>query len=759
MPPSIRRWATHPAVLYTLAWTLLLAILFAPLWTGGVILNPMSDGKDGYVTRHFAAEMIAQWGEVPRWNSYIFGGMPFLGAMHGDQVYPVSVALRAIFPPALGIGLGMLLHLWAGALGLLVFLRKQPLSWTAAMVGATAYGLGGPFLSLFFPGHDGKIYVLGMLPWAMTAILLAARTLRPTYFAAWGALIGLMLLSPHFQMTYYASLLMGAFVILCLVTELDTPRRRLLMLAGMGVASVFGLMLAAAQLMPFVEYLPFSPRSAAGSSSTGWEYATSWAMPAVELIGTLWGGFNGWLLETYWGTNAFKLHSDYLGLLTGVLALTALILTPKGPSRRVIWFFAGAVGFGVLWVLGGQTPFYQLPYHLLPGIAKTRAASMMWGQVSMCVAVLAAYGVYALETMPAERRGRWARRTSLATGIVVAILLLVSGSLIPGLAVFGRQDAAYAAIAGARLGLLLGGVTVVAVAVAAQRTPRWLWAVAVAMLVIDLAGQGRRFIRIDERGEDVFAADGVVQAVQADAAGTTQPWRLLPLGLGNRPAGPYTDDYLMEHRIRSTFGYHGNELHNYDELLGGKNVWSQRVNPRIWDVAAVRYIVTEQPLENSGLVPVAADVRTWLGEPAWVWRVPNPAPWARVVPAGAPDPERGRDAADRDVGGRVRPAGARTGGGRRIVWRFGPAGCPAAAVRDAAHDHRGGARPGNVRIDHRRPRAARRAHGERELGAVVDRDRGRCGRSSGPRQRHLPRGAGSGGGEGSRPGPRGARGP
>jgi hypothetical protein len=620
---SIRRWLTHPAVLFALCWAALLALFFLPLLRGGVLLNPMSDGKDGYTTRHFAATVIHLWGEVPRWNPYIFGGLPFLGAMHGDQVYPFSVALRALFTPALGIGLGMVFHLWVGAVGLLVFLRLQRLSWTAAVIGATAYGIGGPFIGLFFPGHDGKIYVLGLLPWALAAILQASRSARPAAFAAWGALLGLMLLSPHFQMAYYSALLMGAYLLLCLVTE-TPPTMRWRVIAGMVVASGLGLMFAGAQLMPYFEYLPFSPRSAAGSTSTGWEYATSWAMPAPELIGTLWGGFNGWH-ATYWGSNPFKLHSDYLGLLTGVLAVTAILRRPTGPERRKTWFWVGAVIFGTLWVLGAQTPFYRLPYTLLPAISKTRAPGMMWGQVSLCVAVLAAMGVARIEAMETADRRRWAVRVAGAVGATALLLAAASGSLLTSLAPTERFDAALAAVDGARWGILLGAVSVIVFVLVARQAPRWIGAAGVAMLLLDLGVQAQRFIVIDPAGDQVFAADGAVQAMEKDAAGTTQPWRVLPLG-------PYMNDYLIEHRIRSVLGYHGNELHTYDETLGGKGRWSALSDSHTWRLLAVRYVITGQAMAPSELVPIASGVRTWLGDSAWVYRVPDPAPWAVVAP-------------------------------------------------------------------------------------------------------------------------------
>lgn len=623
MTMSVRRRLTHPGVLFAAGWAALLALLFAPLLAGGVLANPMSDGKDGYVTRHFAAEVIRRWGEIPRWDPYIFGGLPFLGAMHGDQAYPISIALRAILPPALAIGLGIVFHLWLAPVGLLVFLRRLRLSWGGACVGATAYGIGGPLIGLLFPGHDGKIYVLGLLPWGLTAILEAARMARPILFAGWGLILGLMLLSPHFQMAYYSSLLFVAFLIRELMTE-TPPALRWRVIAGMAVGSIAGLLLAGAQLLPFLEYLPFSPRSAAGSSSTGWEHATSWAMPGLELIGALWGGFNGWL-GTYWGSNVFKLHSDYLGLLVGVLALTALWRPLSGAPRRQAWFWAGVVLIGTLWALGGQTPFYRLPYALLPGISKTRAPNMMWGPVSLAVSVLAALGFSRLQAMSAVERKRWAKRVGIATGVAAVFLAAVSSSVLPSLASPERQDAAFAAIPGARWGILLGALSVVAFAIVAWKAPRWMPAAAVALLLLDLGIQDHRFIIIDPRGDSLFQADAVVRALEKDAAGTTQPWRVLPVGV-------YIDDYLIEHRIRSVLGYHGNQMHRYDELLGGHNVNSRLGNPQLWRLLAVRYILTDRPIDVPGLTAVASAAPTWLGDSAWVWRVPDPGPWAQVVP-------------------------------------------------------------------------------------------------------------------------------
>src|SRR5258708_17332280 len=98
-------------------------------------------------------------------------------------------------------------------------------------------------------------------------------------------------------------------------------------IAGMALGSAGGLLFAGAQLWPFVEYLPFSPRSAAGSVSTGWEYATSYSMHLVELIGAFWGGVHRWL-GTALGPHSLKLHSQYRRPLVGALPGTPVLRRP-----------------------------------------------------------------------------------------------------------------------------------------------------------------------------------------------------------------------------------------------------------------------------------------------------------------------------------------------------------------------------------------------------------------------------------------------
>ena len=66
--------------------------------TGQFLVNPRSDQFiAGYAFREFAASSLRAGEGFPLWNPYLFGGMPYVAAMHGDIFYPTFL-LRMIFP-------------------------------------------------------------------------------------------------------------------------------------------------------------------------------------------------------------------------------------------------------------------------------------------------------------------------------------------------------------------------------------------------------------------------------------------------------------------------------------------------------------------------------------------------------------------------------------------------------------------------------------------------------------------------------------
>ena len=95
--------AAPPAPRFAFGWASLVyglctLSLAYPALAGKFLVNPHSDQYiAGYAFREFAASTLRSAGHFPLWNPYLFGGMPYVAAMHGDIFYPTFL-LRMLLP-------------------------------------------------------------------------------------------------------------------------------------------------------------------------------------------------------------------------------------------------------------------------------------------------------------------------------------------------------------------------------------------------------------------------------------------------------------------------------------------------------------------------------------------------------------------------------------------------------------------------------------------------------------------------------------
>ncbi len=145
-------------------------------------------------------------------------------------------------------------------------------------------------------------------------------------------------------------------------------------------------LIGAAQLVPTWRILEIAVRGGTGES--GYAFAASWALPPQEITSLILPDLVG-SLGSYWGSNPFKLHTEYLGAVPAVLAL--LGLTGIRSDSRVRLLGAIAV-LCLLFALGAATPVHRLMYAVIPFVARFRAPSMMLGPGALFVALLAGIG-------------------------------------------------------------------------------------------------------------------------------------------------------------------------------------------------------------------------------------------------------------------------------------------------------------------------------------------------------------------------------
>src|SRR5450830_953565 len=127
----------------TLAYALATLSLGYPALVGKFLVNPDSDQYiAGYAFREFAARTLEATGHFPLWNPYLFGGMPFVAAMHGDIFYPTFL-LRMILPTDVAMTWGFIIHVFLAGFFTFLFLRASGFGFFGSLFGGVAYMMGG----------------------------------------------------------------------------------------------------------------------------------------------------------------------------------------------------------------------------------------------------------------------------------------------------------------------------------------------------------------------------------------------------------------------------------------------------------------------------------------------------------------------------------------------------------------------------------------------------------------------------------------
>lgn len=606
-------------------------LLLWPLLTGQILFGGSRSDMfiAGYSFRRFGAEWFMEHGAIPQWNPYLFGGLPYIGAMHGDIFYP-SAWLRWIMPIDLAITWGMALHFVFAGFFTYRFSRALGLLWGPSVIAGVAYELGGIVASQMSPGHDGKLFVSALAPLAFWVLLHAIRN-RATWAYGVFAIVCALAILGHYHMAYFLFVALGLWALYLGFWDPQRPRDGggLTAIGMTTVGVVVGAGLSALQVLPFLEYIPFSPR-AAGGSDTGWEFATSYAFPPWETFTLILPEFNG-LLDNYWGQNPVKFHTEYAGFLPVALAMFAC----GDRTRRtlVVAMGAGFVLF-MLFAFAGHTPFYRPFFESLPLLKKIRAMGMVFYLASFFLCVLAGIGAERLLARAISMR------TVLAvTGVLgVFALLGAVGALQPLAEALATPDRADA-VAGNAQYLRVGATRLLVVAavggsilcsVATGRVRRGLAVGALlAVTAVDLWSIDRKFYTFSPRAAELFSDDIVTTYLK----GVAPPYRVFDAG------NSYGWSLLMAYRIPIATGYHGFELQRYAELAGKYEGWRNIGAPNVLDLLAIGYVILPDTQTIPGFTQVVPRTKTAFGTTAVVYERDTMPPYARVVPSAAMVPE------------------------------------------------------------------------------------------------------------------------
>jgi hypothetical protein len=327
-----------------------------------------------------------------------------------------------------------------------------------------------------------------------------------------------------------------------------------------------------------------------------------------------------------------------------ILAGAAFIGLRGDSRRKQLIFWISALIVSVLWSLGSATPFYHIPYALIPGTKYFRAPATIFFVGTLAIGVLACAGTERFLQLRISRKYMvgW-----LIFGGVIAVLASVGA--LTSIAESFASERTFDRVQANRGDLFLGAwrsfafvVMLFAIwyAFTRNRISARLTACAVAILLAaDLWSIERLYWLFSPPAKTIYASDAIVDFLKREQ----QPVRVLAFAVRpTRDPDPFlSEDALMSHGIRQVLGYHGNQLGRYNELVGFNSEDNRLFSPNVLALTNTGYFLTDIPelpfIGNA--TRVKGPVVNAAGDTTYLYRVnqDNPYSWVTPVAVKAPD--------------------------------------------------------------------------------------------------------------------------
>ncbi len=593
-----------------LAVLLLVALWLLFFWR---LLTPIEGDQASLKKGDFSGQFVAfaayQYdrltaGEVPLWNPYNNGGLPFLADTQSAVFYPPRLVTIALATLSGGwtyhaLELEMVFHVLAYSLLMYALVRRMTLKQPGSVFGGVAaavIGSYGGFMTGYAPLQLALLEAGVWLPLAVLGVLEATRQprIQRGWLAAAGAALGLSWMAGHPQTSYFLSLLLVGYLgYRAFLQRYPWP----VFVAGAGLLALIAAGMAAVQLLPGLEYLPRTAR-------VGFTYeAKGNGFPIRDVTQFLFPG----------------LMSLYSPLYAGIagLALAVVALWRRVPGS-LFWGSIVLVGLGLSF--GANSAIFPALYNLLPGMRFFRGQERAAYLVAHSLAILAGLGLVHLFNW---NKDQWPNAAKNLRRLMFGLAGLTGAAVV---IVFNewlnRQEELADEFSIVMFGALIAAAAVFLMREMLERPRAPLYA---GLLVTVLAF-------------DLFS-------VNMDAPATydaVPPHRQLSLPPDYPPllAVPLNDSTAVPFRVDGYRGLHDNfgSLYRLMDMRGISPLWldgpyslvePDLINPAAWELFAVRYVYTDWEQ-----MPVPSEIAA-SGEDRYgsvkLHRLTDPRPFAHLV--------------------------------------------------------------------------------------------------------------------------------
>jgi hypothetical protein len=666
------------------------AVLAQSFWWLSDSVVPWDSKNHFYPMLRFLADSL-QRGEIPLWNPYHFGGHPS-AADPQSLLFTPSLFLFALIAPHASMAAfdaWIMLHLFAGGLGMMALARRRGWGPAAAVLTAIIYILGGSAASRL--QHTGMIISYACFPlalWAFDVLLERRGYGRALLF---GALAALMALGRDQVAFLFCAVLAGRLIFLTLRS--GRPLRFVRERAGvLALGALTGAAILIVPSLLTMQFLGASNRPgiaygvAAAGSLAPVNFLTALApnvFGSLDLSYDYWGPGYETIAEADWTDRA--VNYLFFGTLPALLILWHGLAGGRLLARDMR-FTMLVLGAAILYALGRYTPVFGLIFDLVPGVSLYRRPADATFIVNVCFALASGYLLHRyIENglpRPSLRLPPQIARALIAVAVALPALLVGLGLAFSerGGHVFASVGAIASAIAigfaGAAL-LLVGDIgrrrALAAAILVAATAGELVWRNAASSLNAEPAS---RYSVYDRMTPTESAGLAALRDDMARNGGGDHP-RVEILGLNGA-----WQNASMALRLENTLGYNPLRIADYERAVGpGENAGDPNLRHfpgtfrgyrcRLASLLGLEYLVLDRPLVRlPRQFPKPQATQIFGGDHFYVYRFGRVAPRAyfatRVKPVDneaaiasheLPDFDRTREAlVDQDTIGQLSSA-------------------------------------------------------------------------------------------------------
>ncbi len=647
-----------PQKYHVLAVILVIFILFLaflnPLYFGGKTF----ESGDIISSRSMLPYVQNHTGGFTLWNPLIFCGMPAYAIGTGytwfNLIYVVFTSVRTVFASFFSVEYAM----WSFYLIILAitsfFLMKNLTRNTlVSLFVAVATSFSTGLIVFLYIGHVTKLTSIAWYPLIFLMLLRMKDKFRLIDFFILIITLQLFIEGFHVQIIYYTIFSVIVyflfFLLRALIKKDSVLRKQIVKSIGITfTASLIALLIQSDNITQIYQYTPYSTRggksiaetttsSTNPTSSAYYEYHTMWSFSPQEVLTFIVPSFYGFgnstyqgpltqdqpvVVNTYFGQMNFVDVAMYMGVLVFFLGLFGIFTMWKDPFVKFLTLLSA---IALLVSFGSNLPvLFDAFFYYLPMFNKFRVPSMFLVILQLSMPVLAGYGlmkIISLRETKESRTIKLIKNISIAFTVIFVLSLLLKGSISDWFAgrvsefasSHQREAQQFNALSPYMSDMFTGDLLIafgilsaafwLAYSYINSKISRDVFVIAIILLTaFDL-------FRIDARGEkyvdnpdikNMFNPPDYITAIKNQK--DKNPFRMInikqdgTLGTASANNGNYNAYFMVE----DFFGYSGIKPRSYQDLMDVIGP----VNPTLWRMCNVKYVVADQQIPYPGFVPI-----------------------------------------------------------------------------------------------------------------------------------------------------------